>query len=213
MVLRRVKDTTRTEQVFCKDSRCDARGAREGERINWSGASGITRSHPFNIPRHTTSRCPPHRYCCVLSSLCSLVYSTHWRAFSWGAWSLLVSRPPPPVFSVLLKKWGAEVRSLATSSAWIDQHPRVTGSREGWSPARWGPRFGLWPRDFLYGLYCQSHTPLKKLFFCLLYLFNLLFFLHVWVHRTRWRLEVNAKILLYLLHWPTLEDVIELIYL
>lgn len=47
-MLGKVKDKACTEQVFCKDSRCNARGVKEGEWINCSSAFALTLSHSCN---------------------------------------------------------------------------------------------------------------------------------------------------------------------
>lgn len=110
-MLGKVKDKACTEQVFCKDSRGDGRGAREGEWINCSRAFAITPSHPCNILS-----------CCLLCFLPSAVLFIPLT----GACFLrgLIPAGIQTHFSVLLRRWGAEVRSMATSSACTDQCPQ-----------------------------------------------------------------------------------------
>lgn len=110
-MLGKVKDKACTEQVFCKDSRCDARGVREGEWINCSRAFAATLSHPCYILS-----------CCLLCFLPSAVLFIPLT----GA-CLLRGLIPVGIrahFSVLLRRWVAEVRNMATSSACTDQCPQ-----------------------------------------------------------------------------------------
>lgn len=110
-MLGKVKDKACTEQVFGKDSSCDARGVREGEWINCSRAFAITRPHPCNILS-----------CCLLCFLPSAVLF-----IPLTGPCLLRGLIPAGIqthFSVLLRRRVAEVRNMATSSACTDQCPQ-----------------------------------------------------------------------------------------
>lgn len=110
-MLGKVKDNACTEQVFCKDSRCNTRGAREGERINRSRAFAITLPHPCDflscrllVFLPSAVLFIPLTRACLLRGLIPAGIQTH--------------------FSVLLRRWVAEVRNMATSSACTDQCPQ-----------------------------------------------------------------------------------------
>lgn len=110
-MLGKVKDKAFTEQVFGKDSGCDARGVREGEWINCSRAFAVTLPQPCNILS-----------CCLLCFHPSAVLFIPLT----GA-CLLRGLIPAGIrshFTVLLRRWVAEVRNMATSSACTDQCPQ-----------------------------------------------------------------------------------------
>lgn len=110
-MLEKVKDKACTEQVFCKDSRCDARGLREGEWINCSRAFAITLSHPWNILSGSLL--------CFLQLAVLFIPLTCTRLLRG-----LIPAGIQTHFSVLLRRWVAEVRTMATSSSCTDQCPQ-----------------------------------------------------------------------------------------